>query len=78
MNPRPGISSTQEGRLTALLATVCNSPTWITQLLAHLQKAEEDIRLLAEARDEEDAMEIDISEMRQYYKTLSKNASKLF
>jgi hypothetical protein len=31
-------------------ATVCNLPAWITQLFAHLQKAEEDIRLLAEAR----------------------------
>jgi chromatin segregation and condensation protein Rec8/ScpA/Scc1 (kleisin family) len=59
-------------------ATVCNPPAWISQLFARLQKVEEDVRLLAEAREEEDVMEIDISDMRSYYKTLSKNASELF
>jgi hypothetical protein len=59
-------------------ATVCNSPPWITQIFSHLKKAEEDVRLVAEAREEEDAMEINISEMRNYYETLSKNASELF
>jgi hypothetical protein len=57
---------------------VCNPPAWITQHFACLQKAEDDVRLLAEAREEEDAMEINISEMRSYYETLSKNASALF
>jgi hypothetical protein len=57
---------------------VCHLPAWITQLFAYLKKAEEDVRLLAEAREEEDAMEINISDMRSYYKTLSKNASELF
>jgi hypothetical protein len=32
----------------------------------------------AEAREQDDAMEIDISDMRSYYETLSKNASELF
>jgi hypothetical protein len=59
-------------------AMVSNPPAWITQLFACLQKAEEDIRLLADGREEEDVMEIDISDMRNYYETLSKNASELF
>jgi hypothetical protein len=58
--------------------TVCNPPAWLRQLFSPLQKAEEDVRLLAEARQEEDAMEIDISEIRNYYDALSKNAVKLF
>jgi hypothetical protein len=52
----------------------CNPPAWVTQLFNCLQQAEEDIRPLAQATDEEDAMEIDISEMCSYYETLSKNA----
>jgi hypothetical protein len=59
-------------------STVCNPPALITQLFACLQQAQEDVRLLAEAREEEEAMEIDISDMRSYYETLSKNASELF
>jgi hypothetical protein len=45
-------------------ATVRNPPAWITQLFARLQKAEDDVILFAEARQEEDAMEINISDMR--------------
>jgi hypothetical protein len=59
-------------------AMVSNPPAWITQLFAGLQKAEDDVRLLAEVREEEDAMEIEISDMRSYYETLSKNATELF
>jgi hypothetical protein len=55
-----------------------NPPAWITQLFDVLQKVEEDIRLLAEAREEEDAIEIHISDMRSYYETLFKNGSELF
>jgi hypothetical protein len=47
-------------------ATACNYPTWITQLFSRLQKADKYVRLLAEAREEEDAMEIDISEICCY------------
>jgi hypothetical protein len=35
---------------------VSNSPAWITQLFADLKKVEEDVRLLAEASEEEDAI----------------------
>jgi hypothetical protein len=59
-------------------ATVCNPPAWITQLFACLQKAEEDVRLVAEAREEEDVMEIHIFDMCSYYKTLTRNESELF
>jgi hypothetical protein len=58
--------------------TVTNPPAWLVQLFSRLQKAEEDVKLLAEARNDEDAMEIDISHLRDYYQTLSKNASELF
>jgi hypothetical protein len=57
---------------------VCNPPAWITQLFARLHKGEEVVRLLPEARDDQDAMEIDISDMCSDYKTVSKNASELF
>jgi hypothetical protein len=57
---------------------VCNAIVQITQYFAHLQKAEEDFRLLAIAREEEDMMEIENSKMRNYYETLSNKASKLF
>jgi hypothetical protein len=30
--------------------TVCNPPAWISHLFSRLQKEEEDVRLLAEAR----------------------------
>jgi hypothetical protein len=59
-------------------ATIYNPLGWITKLFGRLQRAEEDVRLLAEAREEEDAMEIDISNMRSYYETVSNNASELF
>jgi hypothetical protein len=58
--------------------TVTNPPAWLVQLFSRLQKAEEDIKLLADARNDEDAMEIDIAHLRDYYETLSKNASELF
>jgi hypothetical protein len=45
----------------------------ITQLFAHFHEVKDDIRLFAEAREEEDAMKIDISDMRNYYDTLSRN-----
>jgi hypothetical protein len=35
----------------------------------------EDIRLLAERREKEDTMDIDFSDMRNYYKTQSKKKS---
>jgi hypothetical protein len=57
--------------------TVCSPPTWISQRFSRLQKAEEDVTFLAEVRQEEDAMEIDISSMRNYYEALSKNAYEL-
>jgi hypothetical protein len=57
---------------------VCSPPAWITQLFARLQKADEDLRVLAQGREEEDAMEIDISDMRSYYETLSKYGAELF
>jgi hypothetical protein len=59
-------------------AMVCNPAAWISQLFGHLQKAELDVRLLAEVREEEDRMEIDISDMRSYSETLRQNASELF
>jgi hypothetical protein len=57
---------------------VCNSTAWITQLIAHLQSAEDDVIVLAEVSKEEDVMEIDIGEMRNYYETISKNVSELY
>jgi hypothetical protein len=57
---------------------VTNPPAWLVQLFSRLQKAEDDVKLLADARNDEDAMEIDISHLRDYYETLSKNASELF
>jgi hypothetical protein len=56
---------------------VYNHPAWITQLFAHFQKAEDDVRLLAEQREDEDTMEIDISDMHCYDKTLSTNESRI-
>jgi hypothetical protein len=47
------------------------------QIFSWLQNAEADVRLLEEAREEEDVMEINISEMHNYYETLSKKASTL-
>jgi hypothetical protein len=59
-------------------ATVCNPHAWIPQLFAHLQNAEEHVRLLGKAREEPDAMEIDISDMHSYFEIPKKNASELF
>jgi hypothetical protein len=35
---------------------VTNPPAWLVQLFSRLQKAEEDVKLLADARNDEDAM----------------------
>jgi hypothetical protein len=40
--------------------------------------AEKHMRLLSEARHEDDTMEINIPELYTYYTALSKNASELF
>jgi hypothetical protein len=58
--------------------TVTNPPAWLIQLFSRLQKPEEDVKLLADPRNDEDAKEIDISHLRDYDETLSKNASELF
>jgi hypothetical protein len=58
--------------------TVTNPLAWLVQLFSRLQKAEEDVKLLADARNDEVAMEIDIFHLRDYYEILSKNASELF
>jgi hypothetical protein len=57
---------------------ITNPPAWLFQLFSCIQNAVEDIKLLADARNDEDAMEIDISHLRDYYETISKNASELF
>jgi hypothetical protein len=57
--------------------TVTNPPAWLIQLFASLQTAEEDVKLLAYARNDEDPIEIDISHLCDYYEILSKNASEL-
>jgi hypothetical protein len=44
-------------------AMVRSTSAWITQLFAQRQKIEEDVRILPEAREDEDVMEIDISDM---------------
>jgi hypothetical protein len=57
---------------------VCDPPALITQAFARLQKAEDDVKLLAEASEEEDVMEVNISYMHTNYETLSKYVSELF
>jgi hypothetical protein len=78
MSLRHGTSSIQERKLTAPPQRSLTPPAWLVQLFSRLQKAEEDVKLLADARNDDDAMEIDISHLRDYYETLSKNASELF
>jgi hypothetical protein len=56
---------------------VCNSTAWITQLIAPLQSAEDNVIVLAEVSKEEHVMEIDIGEMRNSYETISKNVLEL-
>jgi hypothetical protein len=46
--------------------------------LANLQKADEDVRFISEARDEDEVMEIEISEMHYYYETLSNTPGGCF
>jgi hypothetical protein len=55
-----------------LFAKVCYPLAWITQLFTCFQKVEEHIRLLEELSEEEKVMEIDISEMHNYYETVIK------
>jgi hypothetical protein len=56
---------------------VTNPPVWLVQLLTHCQKAEQDVQVLADTKNDEDAMEIDISYLRNYYKLRHKNRSEL-
>jgi hypothetical protein len=64
--------------ITCRSATVYNALAWIAPLFAHLQKAAEGVKLLAKAREEENAMEIDISDMRNYYEIQGKNECDLY
>jgi hypothetical protein len=57
---------------------VSNSPAWITQLFADLKKVEEDVRLLAEAREEEDAIGDRYFRHAQLVRDSKQNASELF
>jgi hypothetical protein len=58
--------------------TVINPPASLVQLFIRLQKAENDVKLLAEASQGQDAMEINVADLKQYYQILSDNASSLF
>jgi hypothetical protein len=50
----------------------------LVQLFACLEKADEDVQLLVAARENQDAMEIDITGFQSYYEALRANTSKLF
>jgi hypothetical protein len=57
---------------------VSNHPACLVQLLSHLQKAKEYVKLLADARHDEDAIEIELSHPQDYYKAfcrMLKNSS---
>jgi hypothetical protein len=56
--------------------TIKNPPAWVVQLFSPLEKAENDVRLLAEARENQDAMDLDITDLKSYYEALSQNASE--
>jgi hypothetical protein len=56
---------------------VTNPTTSHNQWFFHLQNPKENIKLLADAGNNEGAMEIDISYLHQYYEILSKNTSEL-
>jgi hypothetical protein len=48
--------------------TIENAPQWLIRLFQRLQKAEEDVRALAAAAASADAMDVDVSELRDDYK----------
>jgi hypothetical protein len=58
--------------------TLIDPPAWLVQLFIRLQKAENDVKLLAEASQGQDATENNVTDLKQYYQTLSDNASSLF
>jgi hypothetical protein len=64
--------------LTPFCPTVTNTPTLHIQLVFCFSKAEEDIYLLADPTNDEDAIEINNSHQREYYTTRIKNASESF
>jgi hypothetical protein len=58
--------------------TIKDPPAWVIQLFSSLKKAENDVRLLAEARENQDGMELDITDLKSYYEALSHNSSGFF
>jgi hypothetical protein len=78
MSLRGGISSIQERILNAppQLSPIPLLDSFNFSLC--LQNTEGAIKLLADARKDQDAMEINISDLHNYYKRLSKNTSELF
>jgi hypothetical protein len=57
--------------------TVENAPQWLIRLCQRLEKAEQDVRSLALAAANTDAMEIDITELRTDYEAMSQAAATL-
>jgi hypothetical protein len=55
--------------------TIDNAPQWLIQLFQCLQKAEDDVRLIAATAANKDVIDIDIRDLREHYKTLMRNAS---
>jgi hypothetical protein len=58
--------------------TIDNAPQWLIQLFQRLQKAEDDVRLLAATAANKDAMDIDVGDLREHYEALTRNATSLF
>jgi hypothetical protein len=57
--------------------TVENAPQWLIRLCQRLEKAEQDVRSLALAAANTDAMEIDVTELRTDYEAMSQAAAAL-
>jgi chromosome segregation ATPase len=58
--------------------TIDNAPQSLIQLFQRLQKAEDDVRLLAATAANKDAMDIDVGDLREHYEALTRNATSLF
>jgi hypothetical protein len=58
--------------------TIDNAPWWLIQVFQCLQKAEDDVRLIAATAANKDAIDIDIRDLREHYEALTRIAMSFF
>jgi hypothetical protein len=58
--------------------TIKNAYAWLVQLVSGFKNSTNDLKLLAEAQDNQDTVDCNIKDVKSYYEAPCHNASELF